>query len=415
MSKSFRHSTVYITKAAFIAALYVVLTELSALFGLSGTNVIQFRISEALTVLPFFTSAAIPGLAIGCLLSNLLTGAAVWDVVFGTAATLIGAVLTYALRRYKWLAPVPPILANTVIVPFVLRYAYGFAESWWFLALTVFVGEFVCCGILGMLLLFAVNRRPDFILDRQEPAGTVPRRSFREIFPPYVWITFAYLAAIDLFVFYATRPILPYLPAHSLSTPLDEAIPLAPAWVTIYFLSFLSWVITIVWMLCESKQQAYRMCGVYTIVMIVSLICFLAYPVTIERPEITGTGLFNDWMRLLYKVDSPTNLCPSLHVVISYLCWRGPMHCKKIPKWYTWFNLLFLILVCFSILLVKQHFVADIAVAVVVTEGALQIGRLTRIERIPAAIEARFRRRRGKQPEQSEETEQTAFDKSDRI
>ena len=162
MSKSFRHSAAYITKAAFIAALYVALTELSAQFGLSGTNVIQFRISEALTILPFFTSAAIPGLVIGCLLSNILTGAVVWDVVFGTVATLIGALLTYALRRYKWLAPVPPILANTIIVPFVLRYAYGFGDAWWFLGLTVFsnVLRFLCLvrgtrlvGIGGYLVL----------------------------------------------------------------------------------------------------------------------------------------------------------------------------------------------------------------------------------------------------------------------
>ena len=159
MSKSFRHSTVYITKAAFIAALYVVLTELSALFGLSGTNVIRFRISEALTVLPFFTSAAIPGLAIGCLLSNLLTGAAVWDVVFGTVATLIGAVLTYALRRYKWLAPIPPIVANTVIVPFVLRYAYGLDLPIPFMMLSVFIGEVISCGVLGLALYFALRGR----------------------------------------------------------------------------------------------------------------------------------------------------------------------------------------------------------------------------------------------------------------
>ena len=393
MSKSNRHSINYISKAAAIAALYVVLTELSALFGLSGTNVIQFRLSEALTILPFFTSAAIPGLVIGCFLSNLLTGAVVWDVVFGTLATLIGALLTYALRRYKWLAPIPPIVANTVIVPFVLRYAYGFTDAFWFLALTVFIGELVCCGILGMLLLFALNMQSAFITDQAAPMQT-ERRSFKERFPRYVWITFIYLAAIDLLTFYATRPILPYLPAHSLSTPLDELIPLRPEWVTIYFLSFLSWLVTILWMLAESKQHAYRLCGVYTIIMIVCLICFLGYPVTIQRPEITESGFFNDWMRFLYQVDSPTNLCPSLHVVISYLCWRGVMGCKKIPKWYQWFNLFFLILVCFSILLVKQHFVADIAAAVVVTEGALQIGRLTRIERVGFAIENKLSRRK---------------------
>ena len=391
MSKSYRHTTTYITKAAFIAALYVVLTVLSAQFGLSGTNVIRFRLSEALTILPFFTSAAIPGLVIGCFLSNLLTGAAVWDVVFGTVATLIGAVLTYALRRYKWLAPIPPIVANTVIVPFVLRYAYGFTDAFWFLALTVFAGEFVCCGILGMLLLFAVNRHADLVRDKEpEPHE---RRTFKEVFPAYVWICFAYLLIIDLAVFYGTRPFLPYLPVHELATPVDAKIPFLPPWIIVYVLSFVSWLVTIIWILAESKKHAYRLCGVYTIIVILSGICFLAYPAMIQRPEITEPGLFNDWMRLLYRLDAPQNLCPSFHVVISYICWRCTMDCKKIPKWYQWFNLIFLILVCFCILFVKQHYLIDIPVALVITEGAIQIGRLTRIERIGFAIENRLRKR----------------------
>ncbi len=231
-------------------------------------------------------------------------------------------------------------------------------------------------------------------MEQTQPKKNPARRSFFDRVPPYVFITFIYVLTIDLLVFYATRPLLPYLPAHSLSTPLDEMIPVSPAWVTVYFLSFLSWVVTVLWILSESKRHAYRLCGVYTIIMIASLVCFLAYPVTIERPEITGSGLFNDWMRFLYRVDSPTNLCPSLHVVISYICWRGTMDCEKIPKWYRWFNLFFLILVCFSILFVKQHFIADIFVAVIITEGAMQIGRVTRIERIGFAIENRFKRRK---------------------
>ena len=393
MSKSYRNTAAYITKAAFIAALYVVLTELSAQFGLSGTNVIQFRISEALTILPFFTTAAIPGLVIGCLLSNILTGAVIWDVIFGTLATLIGALLTYALRKYKWLAPIPPILANTIIVPFVLRYAYGFEDAFWFLGLTVFVGEFVCCGILGMLLLFAISKRPAFILDKKEPAEqAVVRRTFKERFPLYVWVCFIYLLAIDLLAFYATRIPLPYLTMHDLSTPLDAKIPFLPAWVTVYFLSYLSWLISIIWILCDSKQRAYRIAGVYTIITILASICFLVYPGTMQRPEVTEPGFLNDAVRWLYRVDSPTNLCPSFHVVISYLCWRGTMGCKRIPKWYQWFNLVFLILVCFSVLFVKQHVLVDIGVAIIVTEAALQIGRATRIERIPFAIENGFRK-----------------------
>lgn len=226
-----------------------------------------------------------------------------------------------------------------------------------------------------------------------QTAEAKERRPFSARFPLYVWICFLYLLTIDLLVFYGTRPILPYLPTHSLSTPLDERIPVMPAWITIYYLAYLSWLITILWMLADSKRHAYRLCGVYTIIMIVSTICFLAYPVTIQRPEVTESGFFYDLLRGLYQIDSPTNLCPSLHVVINYLCWRGTMGCKKIPRWYQWFNLAFLVLVCCSILFVKQHFIADVGAAVIVTEGALQIGRLTRIERIGFAIDNRCGRR----------------------
>ena len=220
------------------------------------------------------------------------------------------------------------------------------------------------------------------------------RRSLFGLLPPYVWICFAYIALVDVLVFWATRLFLPYLPAHSLSTPLDEMIPVVPAWVIVYFLSFPSWGITCIWMLCEDKQHAYRQCGVYTIFMLTAAICFLAYPVTIERPEITGGGPLNFMLRFLYAVDTPTNLCPSLHVVFSYHCWRGTMDCKKIPKWYQWFNFVFFILVCFCILFVKQHFISDVFVGIIVTEIALQIGRLTRVERIGFAIEKRFANRR---------------------
>ena len=148
-----------LTTAGIIAALYVVLTLLSAQFGLSGTNVIHVRVSEALTILPYFSAAAIPGLTLGCLLANLLTsGVMIWDVLFGTLATLLGAVGTYLLRRWKWLAPVPPIVANTLIVPFVLAYGYDVSDSVPFLMLTVGAGEVLSCGVLGMALLFLLSR-----------------------------------------------------------------------------------------------------------------------------------------------------------------------------------------------------------------------------------------------------------------
>lgn len=146
----------FLTQAAVIAALYIVLTFIASAFGLSS-GVIQIRFSEALTILPYFTPAAVPGLFIGCLLSNLLTGAAIPDIIFGSLATLIGAIFTRKLRKYKWMAPIPPILANVLIIPFVLLWAYGIRPLW-FSFITIAIGEIISCGILGMLLLFTLQK-----------------------------------------------------------------------------------------------------------------------------------------------------------------------------------------------------------------------------------------------------------------
>lgn len=147
----------YLCQAAMIAALYVVLTLLANALGLAN-YAIQVRFSEALTILPFFTPAAIPGLTIGCLLSNILTTYAPLDILFGTLATLIGALGTYALRRFSWLAPLPPILANTIIVPWVLRFAYDIPDAIPYLMATVGAGELISCGLIGMLLLRSLKK-----------------------------------------------------------------------------------------------------------------------------------------------------------------------------------------------------------------------------------------------------------------
>ncbi len=155
----------FTVNAAVIAALYVVLTYLAFAFGLSS-NVIQVRFSEALTVLPVFTPAAIPGLFIGCIVANALTGAVVLDVVFGSLATLIGAVGAWLIGKFAtekckyayYAAPVPTILANSVIVPFILRYAYGMKDAVWYMVLTVGLGEIISAGIFGIALCLALKK-----------------------------------------------------------------------------------------------------------------------------------------------------------------------------------------------------------------------------------------------------------------
>ena len=144
----------FLTQAAMIAAIYVVLTFVANAFGLANYAV-QVRFSEALTILPIFTPAGIPGLFIGCLISNILTGCAIPDIIFGSLATLIGAFGTRALKSNRFLAVLPPIAANAIIVPLILKYAYGL-EPLWFSFLTVTAGEIISCGVLGLLLALSL-------------------------------------------------------------------------------------------------------------------------------------------------------------------------------------------------------------------------------------------------------------------
>nr|WP_318684494.1 QueT transporter family protein [uncultured Acetatifactor sp.] len=154
----------FIVHAAVTAALYVVLTLTANALGLANYAV-QVRFSEALTILPVFTPAAVPGLFIGCFLSNFLTGCLPWDIALGSIATLIGAFGTYMVRnsRFKFLAALPPIAANTLIVPFVLAYVYRFDGSILYFMLTVGAGEIISCGILGLLLRSVLQRYRKYI------------------------------------------------------------------------------------------------------------------------------------------------------------------------------------------------------------------------------------------------------------
>ena len=160
-----KEKVLFLTQAAMIAALYVVLT---LVFQAISFGEIQVRIAEALTLLPVFTPAAIPGLFIGCLIGNVIGGSILPDIIFGSLATLIGAYFTYLLRRQnKFLAPLPPIISNIIIVPFILRYAYGFNLPIPFMMLTVGMGEVISCGVLGMILYTPLQKHRNRIFKTQ--------------------------------------------------------------------------------------------------------------------------------------------------------------------------------------------------------------------------------------------------------
>ncbi len=211
-----------------------------------------------------------------------------------------------------------------------------------------------------------------------------PGRGRPGLFRPYVWICLGAMLLTQMLVYYATRLLLPGRTLNSLATALDGRIPFVPEWIVVYFLSYVSWLVSALWIISDSRAHGCRFAAAYVLSLLLAGAAFLAYPGTIQRPDPVGAGFFPAWVRLLYRIDPPTNLCPSLHVMLSYFCWRGTMGCRTIPGWYRWFNLLFLILVCLSILFIKQHAVVDIPAAVVVGEFSLQTARLLRPERILA-------------------------------
>ena len=153
-----------LTQGAVVAALYVVLCQIFAPISFRD---VQFRVAEGLTILPCFTPAAIPGLFVGCILGNLLAGAIPADVIFGSLATLLGALGTYAIGRavkkqpeipaLTFALPVPPIVSNAVIIPFILYYGYGITVPIPLQMLTVCLGEVLGCGVVGMILYFALS------------------------------------------------------------------------------------------------------------------------------------------------------------------------------------------------------------------------------------------------------------------
>ena len=151
-----------LTLAAMVAALYAVMGYFGNVFGLTFGPV-QFRFAEALTVLPFLFPATVPGLFVGCLIVNLLSPYGPLDIVVGTAATLMAAVWTSRVK-HKWLAPLPPVICNTVLVGFTLGWteANGFTAAlpmaWLVNGISVGLGELGVCYVLGLLLLEALPR-----------------------------------------------------------------------------------------------------------------------------------------------------------------------------------------------------------------------------------------------------------------
>lgn len=149
--------TVFLVQASLIAAVYAAITITLAPISYGQ---IQVRVSEALTILPAFTPAAIPGLFVGCIVANLYGGGGIIDIVFGSLATLFAAYLSYKMPR-KLLVPLPPVIVNGIVVGYILNYLYGLplliTMGW------VTIGQIIACYGLGYPLMKILGKYEDKI------------------------------------------------------------------------------------------------------------------------------------------------------------------------------------------------------------------------------------------------------------
>lgn len=195
------------------------------------------------------------------------------------------------------------------------------------------------------------------------------------LLPRYAWVPIALALVFNCFVYFILRLFVRGAVHYDLSIPLDRAIPFVPAFIVVYVLAFLQWAVGYIIICRDSKELCYRVMAGEMISKFICALFFVFLPTAMTRPEVTGSGVFEKLTRLIYFLDTPDNLFPSLHCMESWLCFRCALEAKKPSPVYKYGSLVFTLLVFASTLLVKQHLVLDIPAAVAVAELGQLISR----------------------------------------
>lgn len=196
-----------------------------------------------------------------------------------------------------------------------------------------------------------------------------------DLIPRYGWIMLICFLSFNMLTYYGARLVITDAYKHDLTTYLDTIIPLRTEWIIIYVLSYLQWAVGFIIAARESRDVCYRVFVGELIAKFFCLLCFVFFPVTIARPEIMGEAPWDYLTRLIYAIDTPDCLFPSLHCLESYVCFRAATLSEKMPRWYARVMGAFALLVFASTVLVKQHFVLDIVAGIAVGEIGLQLAR----------------------------------------
>ena len=196
-----------------------------------------------------------------------------------------------------------------------------------------------------------------------------------KIVPAYGVIPVLAVFAFNLITYYGTKIIDIGRLTHDVSIGLDSQIPLLTPFMLIYLLAFVEWVIGYVMIARDSVKLCYWYIPAELIAKFICLVIFIVYPTAMARPEVAADGFFNWMTSIVYYVDTPTDLFPSIHVLESYLIARASLDMEKVGKDYKIFVWVFFALVAVGVLFVKQHLVLDVLAGIVVAEIGIVISR----------------------------------------
>lgn len=221
------------------------------------------------------------------------------------------------------------------------------------------------------------------------------QQGLERILPSYARIPLVLLVIINLIVYEGTQFLMLHAKHWDLALPLDARIPFRPAWIVIYILAYLQWAVGFIVISRESREHCYRVFMGEIIAKFICMLFFIALPTRIERPVVEGSGVFAALTRLIFASDLPGNLFPSIHCLESWICFRGAIGMKRVPRWYAPAMLAFTLMVFASTVLVKQHVLVDIPAGVLVAEAGLLLSDKLRAGRLLDRLEAARLRRRG--------------------
>ena len=193
--------------------------------------------------------------------------------------------------------------------------------------------------------------------------------------PKYSIIPLITALVLNTLVYSGTMVLCKGLYHHDFTTAFDRMVPVIPEFTSIYLICYVFWVVNYIMTARISREHMYRFLTADYLSRIVCGIFFVFLPTTLVRPEITGTGFWDQALRFVYSIDQSANLFPSIHCLVSWFCYIGIRHQKKIPVWYQRFSLVFAILVCISTQVTKQHYIIDVFGGIILSEVCYLIGR----------------------------------------